>query len=351
MDRCGAGSSIDIWSTVASIMILDAVGGGQGIWAGLETLYTKAPEKFDMIFTQDVMYTDIETGEQKSAFAELPGISVLIGGMWIANLYYWGTNQYIIQRALAAKSIKEAQTGLVFAGFVKLILPFLIVIPGIAAFVLEADISKADAAYPWVVSNYVGMGFKGIVVAALVAAIGSSLSSMVNSTSTIYTLDIHKKLFAKDSSETQLVYVGQVVAAIAILIGMIMSPLLAQFGQIFQYIQEYTGFFSPGILAIFIFGLFWKRTTTQAAMVAVILALPLSLFLKIYFESIPFMNRMGLSFIIISVVLIVVSLLTAEDKNVKKLDLSPSLFKTGTAFNLMSILIIGILAAIYTIFW
>ena len=282
--------------TVASIMILNAVGDGEGILAGLQTLYEKAPEKFDLIFTQDVMYTDIETGESKSAYAELPGISVLIGGMWIANLYYWGTNQYIIQRALAAKSIKEAQTGLVFAGFVKIILPFIIVIPGIAAFVLGADITKADEAYPWVVSNYVGIGFKGIVVAALVAAIGSSLSSMVNSTSTIYTLDIHKKLFAKGASEAQLVYVGQVVAALALAVGIIMSPLLASFGQIFQYIQEYTGFISPGILAIFIFGLFWKRTTTQAALVAVFLALPLSIFLKIYFETHSFYEPYGFKF-------------------------------------------------------
>ncbi len=167
---------------LASILVLNAVGGG-GVWHGFTTLIERAPEKFDMILSK-----------LNPEYMNLPGISVLIGGMWIANIYYWGTNQYIIQRALAAKSLKEAQKGTVFAAFLKILLPLIVVVPGIAAFVLAADIAKA---YPWVLNNYVTVGFKGLAFAALIAAIGSSLSSMVNSASTIFTLDIYKPIFEK----------------------------------------------------------------------------------------------------------------------------------------------------------
>ena len=177
---------------LASILVLQAIGGG--FFEGLETLYEKAPEKFDMIL-------DKANAEYKN----LPGISVLIGGMWIANIYYWGTNQYIIQRSLAAKNLKEAQLGTVFAAAVKIILPIIIVVPGIAAFVLNADIDAADKAYPWVLNNYVTTGFKGLAFAALIAAIGSSLSSMINSTSTIFTLDIYKSFFmSKKAADVEL---------------------------------------------------------------------------------------------------------------------------------------------------
>ena len=338
--------------TIASVMILNAVGGGDGVWAGMKTLFEKAPEKFDMIFTKDVTFTNVETGEQESAYALLPGLGVLIGGMWIANLYYWGFNQYIIQRALASKNIKEAQKGMVFAAFIKVLLPFIVVIPGIAAFVLGADIGKADEAYPWVINNYVSVGFKGVVVAALVAAIGSSLSSMVNSTSTIYTLDIHSKLFDKNASEKRLVRIGQITAAVAILLGIITTPVLKSFGQIFQFIQEYTGFISPAILAVFLFGLFWKKTTTRAALSAVFLAIPLSLGLKFWFGHLPFIDRMGYSFLILSVLIIVISLID-ERRGIKAkgIDIEEGTFKTSPLFNLGSLIVLGLLAAIYALFW
>ena len=338
--------------TIATVLILNALSEGQGVWEGLKMLYAKAPEKFDMIFTKDVMFTNIETGEQESAYNLLPGLAVLIGGMWIANLYYWGFNQYIIQRALAAKDIDEAQKGMVFAAFIKVFLPFIVVVPGIAAFVLGADITKADQAYPWVINNYVFTGFKGVVVAALVAAIGSSLSSMVNSTSTIYTLDIHSKLFDKNASERKLVQIGRVAAAMAILIGVFMTPALSSFGQIFQFIQEYTGFISPGILAIFLFGLFWKKTTTGGALAAVFLAIPLSLGLKYFFPEMPFINRMGTSFVILSLVIIGVSLLESGGKiSDKAIDAPRELFNTSSIFNLASVIVIGLLAVIYGLFW
>jgi len=340
-----------IGGTMASWFALDALSGGTGIFAGIKELYVQAPEKFKMIFNEDDTYVDIETGEEKSAYALLPGLGVLIGGMWIANLYYWGINQYIIQRALAAKSIGEAQKGMVFAAFIKVLMPFVVVLPGIVAYVMQADINKADEAYPWILSNFVGSGFKGLAVAALVAAIGSSLSSMINSTSTIYTLDIHKILFQPQASQSHQVKVGRIAAAASLLIGIMMAPFLGSFDQIFQFIQEYTGFISPGILAIFIFGLFWKKTTTPAAFVAVIIAIPLSVTLKYFAGDIAFLHRMGISFVLISIVMIVISLFGDQEKQKKEVIVENSLFKTSTGFNLMSVVVLGLLAVIYALFW
>lgn len=334
--------------TVASIMVLNAVSDGEGVMAGVSMLMEKAPEKFDMIFEKGSTFVNIETGETESAYDLLPGIGVLIGGMWIANMYYWGFNQYIIQRALAAKSLKEAQRGVIFAAFIKLFLPFIVVLPGIAAYVLNADIGKADEAFPWVVNNYVGTGLKAIVVAALVAAIGSSLSSIVNSASTIYTLDIHKRLVNKNASEKSLVRIGRIVAGLTLVIGILLTPILNNFGQIFQFIQKYTGFFSPGILAVFLFGLFWKRTTTTAALLTVIVSLPLSWSVDFFFPQMPFINQMGLNFLILAALIIGVSLTGHTDKG---LILERKLFKTDWSFNLAAILIVGVLAAIYGVFW
>ncbi len=337
--------------TIASVAILNALSEGGGVLAGLQELYQRVPEKFDMIFTKDATFTNLETGEQESAYALLPGIGVLIGGMWIANLYYWGFNQYIIQRALAAKNIREAQKGMAFAAFLKLFMPFIVVIPGIAAFALNADIGKADEAYPWVLNNYVGTGLKGIAVAALVAAIGSSISSMVNSTATIYTLDIHKPLFGRNASEKQLVTIGRIASVVAIVIGILMAPFLSDLGQVFQFIQEYTGYISPAILAVFLLGIFWKRTNTQGVLAAIIVAIPLSLGLKAMLPDLPFLDRMGISFLILSTIIILTSLFTSQHNSEKAVELDKGLFSTSTTFNLASILIVGILAVIYTVFW
>jgi solute:Na+ symporter, SSS family len=231
---------------LASYLVLNAIGGS--FFGGLSMLVEKAPEKFDMIL-------DKTNAEYKN----LPGISVLIGGMWIANLYYWGNNQYIIQRALAAKSLDEAQTGAAFAALLKVLLPLIVVIPGIAAFVLAADINKPDEAYPWILGNYVTTGFKGLAFAALVAAIGSSLSSMVNSASTIFTLDIYRPVFYRgekgaqhldahehdsrvltDTQERHLVRVGKLAATGCLIIGV--SATWTRH----SYIQEYTALSAPG---------------------------------------------------------------------------------------------------------
>ncbi len=334
---------------VATYFVLSAVGDGSGFLNGLKILVEKAPEKFNMIFTKEDTYVEAGTGAIKSSYELLPGLGVLIGGMWIANMYYWGFNQYIIQRALAATSIKESQKGVLFAAYLKIIMPLIVVIPGIAAFVLGAEITKADEAYPWVISNYVGVGFKGVIVAAIIAAIGSSISSMVNSASTIYTLDIHTKLVSKELSEESLVRVGKISAAVALVIGAIVSPVLKSQGQIFQYIQEYTGFISPGILVVFLLGLFWPRATTRGALVAVFLAIPLSLILKSTMSDVAFLHRMGISFIILTLIMVGVSL---TDNSVRKtISLPKGIFNTSASFNIGSIILFVILAVFYAMFW
>ncbi len=356
---------------LASVLVLNSLGGS--VWGGLDSLYEQAPEKFNMIFNRSDQYLDIVSGEMKSAYDLLPGIGVLIGGMWIANLYYWGNNQYIIQRALAAKDLREAQLGTVFAAFLKVIVPIIVVIPGIAAFVLDADISKPDEAYPWVLGNYVTIGFKGLAFAALVAAIGSSLSSMVNSASTIFTLDIYRPVrfrrlpgtredyldasekashLLSDEQETALVRVGKITAGASLLAGIIVAPLLGNLDQAFQYIQEYTGFISPGVVAIFLFGMFWKKTSSNAAFWVVLLSIPLSVAMKFGFPNMPFMDRMAISFLILVLVIVGISLAENRDReDPKGIELDRGLFHTGPLFNIASLAIMGILAVIYAVFW
>ncbi len=328
-----------IGGLIASVMVLKALGGG--VMEGLSTLVERAPEKFDMILDKN-----------NPEYKNLPGISVLIGGMWIANLYYWGTNQYIIQRALAAKNLKEAQKGTVFAAFVKILLPLIVVIPGIAAFVLGADLEKADEAYPWVLNEYVTTGFKGIAFAALIAAIGSSVSSIVNSASTIFTLDIYKQI-KKDKSEDQkhLVRVGKICSAVCLLLGVLIAPLLGNLDQAFQYIQEYTGFISPGVVAIFLLGFFWKRTSANAALAAVILSIPLSVAFKFLLPEFPFMDRMGACFLLIVAIMVVISLIDNKTSDHKAINIEKGLFKTDTVFNVATVAICGILAVIYAVWW
>ena len=328
---------------LATYLVLSAIGGN--VFDGFSALIDKAPEKFDMILDR-----------ANSEYKNFPGIGVLIGGMWIANLYYWGNNQYIIQRALAAKSLKEAQRGTAFAAFLKILLPIVVVIPGIAAFVLQADIVKPDEAYPWVLNNYVSVGYKGLVFAALMAAIGSSLSSMVNSASTIFTLDIYKLIAKKRierarSEDKHLVYIGKAASGAALILGVIVAPLLGNLDQAFQYIQEYTGFISPGVVAIFLFGLFWKRTSANAAFIAVLASIPLSAAMKYFTPETPFLDRMGINFLIISALIIIVSLIENKTADSKAIQLEKGLFKTGPVFNYSAITICGLLALIYALWW
>jgi len=325
---------------IATYFILDSLGEGEGVFAGFVNLYEQVPEKFDMILSTTNPY-----------YSDLPGISVIIGGMWIANLSYWGCNQYIIQKALAAKSIKEAQRGLAFAGYLKILIPLIVVIPGIAAYALHADIAKPDEAYPWVLNNFVFTGFKGLAFAALIAAVVSSLSAMINSVSTIFTMDIYRNYITKKVSETHLVKVGRITSAVALLIAVLVAPQLVTLEQAFQFIQEFTGFVSPGIVAIFIAGLFWKRATANSALWAAVLAIPMSFLFKFMCPQIAFLNRMGLVFLILMAIMFFISVYESKTDDAKAIDIDKKLFHTGTTFNVSAIGIMIILTVLYILFW
>lgn len=347
-------------------LALSLVGEGDVI-GGFVSLIQEAPSHFKMIIGEGEMMIPDGAGGTRDAYLDLPGISVLIGGMWVINLNYWGFNQYITQRALAAKSLNEAQKGMIFAGFLKLLMPLIVVIPGIAAFVIvrdgidtsfiqsmtdpEVGIIKSDRAYPTLL-QLLPSGLKGLAFAALTAAIVSSLASMANSTSTIFTLDIYKNFFDTKASEVKQVRVGRITAVVAFFVAALVAPALRELDQAFQYIQEYTGFISPGVFAIFIFGFFWKKTTSNAALTAAALTIPLSVLFKFITPGLPFIDRMGVVFLIISVVIIAVSLFEGKGKDHPKgIEISADLFKTSTKFKIGAIIIMGILAALYIRFW
>jgi len=325
---------------ITTYLAVDAAGGDAGFFKGLDVMVTKASDKFDLILAKDSPF-----------YSELPGIGVLLGGLWIANLNYWGFNQYIIQRALAAKSLKEAQRGLAMAGYLKILMPLIVVVPGIAAAVLNAPLEKPDEAYPWLLSNFVGTGIKGLAFAALIAAVVSSLSSMTNSISTIFTMDIYRNYIVKDAPEKKLVLVGRITAAISLIIAILVAPQLSVLGQAFQFIQEYTGFVSPGVVAIFLLGLFWKRTTANAALAGALLTIPLSAGFKFALPSVPFLDRMGFVFLLIIVFMVVISLIEGKKAHPKTVSVERSLFKTDPIFNILALGILGILAAIYALYW
>jgi SSS family solute:Na+ symporter len=323
-------------------LALNTVSGGHGALSGFTALLEKAPGKFHMILAKS-----------DPNYKYMPGIRSVLGGIWIAGIYYFGANQYIIQKALGAKSLKEAQRGLVFAGYLKLIIPVLVVIPGIAAFVLKADIATPDGAYPWLLDHFVPAGVKGFVFAALIAAIVSSLAAIINSASTIFSLDIYKVHFKSAISETDLVKTGKISSIIIVIIAASFASFLNGIQQVFQFIQEYTGLISPGITAMFILGLFWKKTTAKAAWVAVFITIPVPLLLKWIWPSLPFLDNMLTSFLIISIQMIFVSLFgSRQDINTNKWELPHGIFKISDPYFMwFSVGIVLIITLLYSIFW
>ncbi|MBW3468397.1 sodium/sugar symporter [Arthrospiribacter ruber] len=311
---------------ITTYLALDAVGDGSGIFVGMSNLYEGAKEHFVMIIPQgEIMIPDGEGG-LKDAYQDLPGIAVILGAMWLTNIGYWGFNQYIIQKGLAAKSIDEAKKGLIFAGYLKILIPVLVVIPGIAAWVLInksspeelsamlnlpieqiGTIDKSDEAYPWLLKNFVPAGIRGLAFAALAAAIVSSLASMINSTSTIFTMDIYREFFNPKANNRQLVNSGRLVAVVALLIAMFVAPQLATLDQVFQYIQEYTGYIYPGVVAVFCMGLFWRQITANGALWTAIATLPAGILCKVIYPDMPFILRMGYVFIFLLLVASVIS--------------------------------------------
>ncbi|WP_111979405.1 sodium/sugar symporter [Algibacillus agarilyticus] len=322
-----------------SYLALDAVSDGQGFIAGFGVLTEKLPGHFDMILS-----------EENSQYINLPGISVLVGGLWVTNLAYWGFNQYIIQRALAASNIKEAQKGIVFAAYLKLLMPIIVVVPGIAAVILYPEIEKNDLAYP-ALMDLMPVGIKGLIFAALVAAIVSSLASMTNSISTIFTMDIYSKA-VKNKSQRHYVHIGRITSLVALSIGLLTAePLLGKFDQAFQYIQEFTGLFTPGIVVIFITGMFWKRTTANAALAAGVGSAVFSVLIKVMAPEYPFMDRMGIVLLLCFGVTILMSLMSKSEQNNTCVNLSEVNFETSKGFNIASLGVVIILCIIYTVWW
>jgi len=344
---------------------------------GLVHVYNTAPERFSMILSKG----EIITPNGRDAWWDLPGLAVLIGGMWVANLYYWGFNQYIIQRTLAAKSLREGQKGIAFAAFLKLIIPVIVVLPGIIAYVMNVDPATGslnmdllgsegflgtsgnvanDNAAPWLIKNYIPVGLKGLILAALAAAIVSSLASMVNSTSTIFTMDIYKSLINKKADDVKMVQVGRLTGLIALIIATLIAPKLGSLGQVFQFIQEYTGVVSPGILAVFLMGLFYKKATNNASIWGVISSIPIAMYFKvapngwsdsIFFVNLPFMHQMMLTCLGTLLVIYVISNLENKGDDPKGITLSKKLFETDKTFNVAAFSVMLITALLYALFW
>ncbi|MFL2606897.1 MAG: sodium/sugar symporter [Candidatus Marisimplicoccus sp.] len=342
---------------------------------GMKYVYEKAPERFSMILSKG----EIIKPNGGDAWWDLPGLAVLIGGIWVANLYYWGFNQYIIQRTLAAKSLAEGQKGIVFAAFLKLIIPVIVVLPGIIAYVMNLDDSGVltaasvdpgfigaagnianDNAAPWLIKNFIPVGVKGLILAALAAAIVSSLASMLNSTSTIFTMDIYRSHFNKNATDAQMVSVGRITAVVALIIAIIIAPQLGSLGQVFIFIQEYTGVVSPGILAVFLMGLFYKKATNNAAIWGAILSIPIAMYFKVapkgwsdasIFVELPFMHQMGYTCLVTLALIAFISYLDGNKDDSKGINLTKELFATNSTFNIGAFSVVLITAFLYAMFW
>ena len=300
--------------------------------------------------------------ESNPHYKDLPGLTVLVGAMWIANLNYWGCNQYITQRALGA-NINTARNGLLFASFLKLLMPIIVVIPGIAAYVLyqkglfqaemvnAAGEVKPDRAYP-VLLNLLGPGLKGLSFAALTAAIVASLAGKANSIATIFTLDIYNKYMDKTAGEAKQVRIGRYVIIVAMIIAVLVAPQLQKLEQGFQFIQDFTGLISPGVVAIFLLGFFWKRATANAALVAALVTIPLGFAFKAWLPQVPFLDRMGWVFLVLVALMAVISLVDPKSKdNPKAMRVDTNMFRTSPSFTLGALIVIGVLAALYIVFW
>ncbi len=364
------GGSVATWLALSKVATM---GGMSGALDGLSVLREQAGDHFHMIFQKGQMMMPDGKGGTEDAYSKLPGIAVLIGAMWIANLSYWGCNQYITQRALGA-DLKTARAGLLFAAFLKLFMPAIVVIPGIAIYLLhkngdpsvvagmsetvtsmvngvsvQTSIVKPDNAYSSVISM-LPSGAVGLVFAALVAAIVASLAGKANSIATIFALDIFRKI-KPATSEAQLVRVGRYTILVSMFVAVLVAPVLKNFGQVFQFIQDFTGLISPGVLAIFLLGFFWRGNTANAALAAAIATIPLGIAIEKFLPGTPFMNRMGFVFVALLVLQFLVSMVDPQRSKTKGIEIDPDDFRVGGPFAVGCLIVTGILAAFYTIFW
>jgi SSS family solute:Na+ symporter len=370
-----------VTSYIALTLVSEKFGMGKDIIAGANLLLKEAPEHFKMIFSKP---TALSSKQEISNYLDLPGTAMLIAGMWIANLNYWGCNQYITQRALGA-NLKTARTGILFAGFLKLVMPLIVVLPGIAAYVLFKNgelqnqmllngAVRSDNAYSAIL-GFLPTGLKGLSLAALTAAIVASLAGKANSISTIYTLDIYKKYVNKDAPEKRLVWIGRVAVVVALILAIIVNwqDLLGIGGAGgFIFIQKYTGYISPAIFYVFLLGFFWKRTTSKAAIAGIIGGVCLMILFDRYLPGIagydtllytaydngegvyqiPFLISMGWVFFFTILLMVVISLLDVKgSKEVNYLEVDSSMFRVSPRILTMILIIFGILLALYIRFW
>jgi SSS family solute:Na+ symporter len=365
-----------LMATYLALELLSEKSGTHGLLNGFTLLKSQATDHFHMIFKKD-----------NPNYMDLPGLSVLIGGMWITNLNYWGCNQYITQRALGA-NLKTARGGILFAAFLKLLMPVIVVLPGIAAYELyqkgmfhhemltSTGVLDVNKAYPSLL-NLLPTYMKGLAFAALTAAIVASLAGKVNSIATIFTLDIYKKAIKPDASDHQLVVLGRYSVVVSMILGLILcgfigNALMGEGKQGFQYIQEYTGFVSPGIFAMFILGFFWKKATSNAALFATIGGLAFAVFFKFLPNfanlkfmapwgfskftgttyEIPFLDRMGFVFVLCMAGMYIISKIeTAKGVVPNGLEVDVNMFKTNRGFAIGALIICAILTVLYTVFW
>ena len=323
-----------------SFIALNIISESSGVFEGLRIVMNEMPEKFDMVLSKD-----------NPSYKDLPGIWILLGlGVWIGHFFYWGFNQYITQRALGAKNIKEAQKGVMFAAYLKLLMPIVIVLPGICAAILFPVLEKSDQAYPTMMS-LLPNGLLGLTFAALIAAIVSSLASMSNSISTIFTMDIYRYFKGNEVSQSNLIKVGRITVVVSLIIAaLIAKPLLGSFESIFQYIQNFTGYFSPGIVVIFLVALFWKKATSLSVLIAALISLFGSILISIQFPELPFIHRMTIVFVLSAVGCWLTSFLQGYKNQEKAINLNNINFSTSRAFNINTLIVVVVLGIIYTTF-
>jgi SSS family solute:Na+ symporter len=370
-----------ITSYIALTVVAEKFGYGSNALAGLQHLVKAAPDHFDMIFDKP---TANSTQKQIEDYSSLPGIAMMLAGMWVANLNYWGCNQYITQRALGA-DLKTARTGILFAALLKLMMPLLVVVPGIAAYVLyqngalqnqmlTAGVLNQDNAYSSVVS-FLPVGLKGLSMAALTAAIVASLAGKANSISTIYSLDIYKKYINKDANDTKTVSTGRIMILISLIIAIVINwnDTLGIGGKGgFEFIQKYTGYISPAIFPVFLLGFFWKKTTSRAAISGIMVGVVLSILFDKFLPSmlgnetilytayptssgsfeIPYLIQMGWVFVFTTLLIIVISLLDVKGQtHANDLQEDNAKYQLSKASIAMIVLVLGFVIAMYIRFW
>lgn len=288
------GAMLLIGGAITTILGLRAIGG----W---DALMQEAGDKFHTVLPLD--------------HPELPWFAIFFGGLWVANIFYWGCNQFITQRTLGAKSIAQGRYGVIFAAYLKLLIPFIIVIPGIIASVLYADdLARSDMAYPMLLERLLPSGLTGLMFAALMAAIMSSLDSMLNSAATIFTIDVYQRRIRPDSSQRRLIAVGRLSTVAFLVVAAGWSPFLTRFERVFSYIQEFWGLITPGVAVVFVAGLFWRRATASAAALTMTATLPVTIVVKLLTPGFAFLDQMWIAALVLAALLFAVSLIEAQDQ-------------------------------------